>query len=499
MKKSKRWPWILAAVLVFLILGGAGTVYGLGVYRYSECFLRGTIINGVDCGDKKPAEVSAILDSRLQNYTLEVSGRNPENPAENTVIGVIRPEDVELHRKDTDQLVGKIFAEQNAFRWVEMLWKDGRSYEFDQDVVFDEALLKKVMEGWDACGEERTIAPKDASISEYSPEENAYHLLSEEAGTKMNPEKALPVIGDALCALEAKVDVESTGCYNEPAVTLKDRALNETVETANKWLSAKISYDWYGTEITVGPEELNQWVSIEDEKPCLDEEAVAEFVQEKAKEADPNGHYYTFRTTLGVDVNLKCITGWTTDCEKEAQELSELIRQGADVEEREPVSATHNYVQFRNGVGNSYVEVDITNQHVYLYYKGQLIIDSDCVTGDVASGNATPEGIFALKFKERDRVLVGPDYESFVSYWMPYYRGYGLHDATWRRVFGGQIYLNNGSHGCVNLPTETAQTLYNSIGTGYPVVCYYYPEGQNPAEQPQEEGPVEENEIRGQW
>lgn len=490
----------MITVFLLVILGGVGAVYGMGVKRYSRCFLRGTFINGMDCGGLEPVEVCAILDSRLQGYVLEVRGRDPEDPEEDLVIGVIRPEDIDLHWKNTEEFVNHVFSAQNAVRWYEMFWEDNRNYGFEPAAEFDSELLKEVVQGWDACGRDKTIAPQDARLSEYSIEENAYRLLPEVPGTQMDQEKALSVISSALSALADSVDVEAAGCYDEPTVTREDPALNEIVDTLNRWLSAEIRYDWYGTEITVGREELSRWIGIADGKPRLDEEAVAAFVQEKAAESDPNGHYYTFRTTLGVDMDLKCITGWTTDCEKEAQELSELIRRGESAD-REPVSATHNYVQFRNGVGNSYVEVDISNQHVYLYHKGQLIIESDCVTGDMASGRRTPAGIFALKFKERDRLLVGADYADFVSYWMPYYRGYGLHDATWRSVFGGQIYLDNGSHGCVNLPTETAETIYNYIGTGYPVVCYYYPEGQNPAEKTAEEqaqGPVEENEIHGQ-
>ena len=55
-----------------------------------------------------------------------------------------------------------------------------------------------------------------------------------------------------------------------------------------------------------------------------------------------------------------------------------------------------------------------------------------------------------------------------------------MHDATWRRTFGGSIYLNNGSHGCVNLPKKIAAKIYDCVETGFPVICYYYPQGKNP-------------------
>jgi lipoprotein-anchoring transpeptidase ErfK/SrfK len=58
----------------------------------------------------------------------------------------------------------------------------------------------------------------------------------------------------------------------------------------------------------------------------------------------------------------------------------------------------------------------------------------------------------------------------FVQYWMPFYQGFGLHDASWRNGnFGGQDYYYGGSHGCVNLPLATAEFLYNWADIGTPV------------------------------
>ena len=75
----------------------------------------------------------------------------------------------------------------------------------------------------------------------------------------------------------------------------------------------------------------------------------------------------------------------------------------------------------------------------------------------------------------RDRspdVLNGPGYSSYVEYWMAFNGNIGLHDANWRNEFGGSIYRSNGSHGCVNLPTEAAKLIYETVSYGYPVVCY---------------------------
>ncbi len=69
-------------------------------------------------------------------------------------------------------------------------------------------------------------------------------------------------------------------------------------------------------------------------------------------------------------------------------------------------------------------------------------------------------------------MLIGDDYETPVTYWMPFIGelGIGFHDASWRSSFGGDIYKNSGSHGCVNLPVSAAEQLFNIVYDGMPVI-----------------------------
>ena len=476
---KKKWLLFFLIGNLVLILGAVGVIYGYGVNRYRSCFLRGTCINGLDCSDMEPDAVCAILDSQIQDYVLEVMGRDPENPESIALLGTISPKDISMHRKDTDQLVREIFSKQNPYLWFEMFWKEGSSYEFEQEITFEKEELKNYLASWEAYGDTGIVEPKDAYMSDYLPEENAYRVIPDTRGSKMDSVKTIPAIENALYAMEKQVDIEDTGCYADAKVRVDDQKLNDLADQVNSMLATTINYNWYGTEFTVGREEMSKWVSLVDGQPTLDEEAVREFVNNAKKEYDPKGKTYVFHTSLGADVKLKVKSGWVSDAEKEGEELIRMIREGA-VTERHPASSTEDYVFFDGTVGDSYAEVDLTNQHMYFYYQGELVLESDFVSGDVATGHATPEGIFAVTFKEKDRILRGPDYESFVHYWMPFYGGYGMHDAMWRRVFGGSIFLENGSHGCVNLPLKNAEKIYGYVEKGFPVVCYYYPTGKNP-------------------
>lgn len=130
-------------------------------------------------------------------------------------------------------------------------------------------------------------------------------------------------------------------------------------------------------------------------------------------------------------------------------------------------------VRGKNDIGDTYIEVDMTNQHLYYYEKAKLVFDTSVVTGNMRRGNDTPEGVNFVYQKQTNRILRGPNYASFVKYWMPVYKGIGIHDANWRDEFGGDIYMTNGSHGCVNVPSEKTAELFDMIEVGTPVIMYY--------------------------
>lgn len=124
-------------------------------------------------------------------------------------------------------------------------------------------------------------------------------------------------------------------------------------------------------------------------------------------------------------------------------------------------------------VGNTYVEIDISSQHLYYYENLELKFESDVVTGNTRLGHNTPTGVYYLRARATNQTLTGANYASFVSYWMPFIgNSIGMHDATWRSSFGGNIYTYNGSHGCVNMPKAKAAALFNMIKTGTPVIVH---------------------------
>jgi len=118
------------------------------------------------------------------------------------------------------------------------------------------------------------------------------------------------------------------------------------------------------------------------------------------------------------------------------------------------------------------LEIDLTKQYLWFYKNGTLITKGSVVTGNVSSNHTTPPGTYKLTYKQKDAVLRGPGYAAPVTYWMPFNGGIGLHDASWRAAFGGEIYKTNGSHGCINAPYQVAEAVFKNIEAGVPVICY---------------------------
>ena len=118
----------------------------------------------------------------------------------------------------------------------------------------------------------------------------------------------------------------------------------------------------------------------------------------------------------------------------------------------------------------TYVRVSISKQKLEYYENKKLVLSTPITSG---RNNNTKTGNFKIVSKARNTELIGEDYVSFVQYWMGYGGGYGLHDASWRSRFGTSDYTINGSHGCINMPTDAARKLYSMIEIGTPVYIRY--------------------------
>jgi len=474
-KKGRLKKAILA--LVFNIVLASIVIYYCNIANYYQThFFPHTYINGFDCSNVDVETVAIWLESQAREYSIELIGRNQKGSRES--FGVLEAKEFGLTLIDAEGAISEILEQQNELLWITTLKEKRRSYNLVQGTTFDKEMLKETLYRIKGLQKENMLSPTDAYISEYSEEKHSYEIIPETKGNLVDMEMVVDAVHNAILKKDEAVDLEELGCYLSAEITSDHEKLQKSVKTVNQWLQTDITYDWNGNKVHLATDEIEEWISWtkgEFPEPRLDEDAVAEFVENQAKEYDTYGKNRKFVTSLGVELSLPSgAYGWKTDCENEAKELTELIYQGS-VENREPVYLKKAAAKGSNDIGSSYVEADLTYQHLYLYQNGVLMLETDFVSGDMnVAGNITPPGVFGLTYKTTNAVLRGADYETPVNYWMPFHGNFGMHDATWRSEFGGTIYLTNGSHGCINLPLDKAAAIYHYVSTGFPVICYYY-------------------------
>ncbi len=460
-KKALAKKLAITALVVVLLLA-AGTYAAIAVY-FEDHFFYHTTIGGEDYSYMTPVEAEYLIYERLSGYSLEITGRED-------ICDVILPDEIDMQYIFGDSLI-QIMREQKPAFWISGFFK-GYDYELPRIAHYDKEALEQKINGLAFFRRENIRAPRDAYIT-YEEEEGQYVIMDARPGTEVIKEKAKEKIEEALLTLHADLDLEESGCYKEADMDEGDEHLRAALEQANRYVSARIVYDWNGNEVLVDGETIRKWMSVEKDKVELDEDAVGEFVEEQSEEYDTYGKSKVFETTDGREIDLNNgVFGWLTDQEAEASELVKAIKNGENIE-KQPVHSEKEPESWQVVIDDTYVEIDLGEQHLYLYVEGEIVLESDFVSGNASRGWSTPAGVFGLTYKTRNAVLRGADYATPVSYWMPFNGNIGMHDATWRSSFGGEIYRTNGSHGCINLPYEKAKIIYEYVYTGFPVVCYY--------------------------
>lgn len=453
--------------IVLLIAAGVVAVLAIvylaiGFYFRSHFWFR-TTINGVDCSGMTVEEVEEIITAEIEKYQLEILERGGETETiEGPEIGL---------KPVFDGSIQESLEARSGFAWIVSLFRN-TDIELETMVSYDEESFRETLAGLACFQPENVENPEDAYLSEYQPGVG-YEIVPEVEGTLLNKTLVEKLVGGAVTNLQGSVSLEEGGCYEEPEVRQDDSGLVALQEEMNSYVSAEITYEFGSSTEVVDGTLIQQWLSVsEDLQAVLDEEKAAAYIESLAEKYDTYGKARKFATSYGATVTLsRNEYGWRLDQEEETAQLLADIREGNTVT-REPAYSKTARSHGSEDYGGTHVEVNLTAQHLYFYKNGSLVVESDFVSGDISEGNGTRLGAFSLYYKQRDAILKGRDYRTPVDFWMPFDGGIGLHDATWRKEFGGNIYKTNGSHGCVNLPYSVAKTIFENIQAGDAIFVY---------------------------
>ena len=462
------------AVKIAAVCGGVVVLVGAvggGLYwheslKYQTCFLPGTIVDGMDVTGKTASEVEDAITEQLKGYTLTINGREELSES-------ITGESVGLYAEFDDTLE-KAVAAQKPMDWGKYRFgKAVNKVNTDALLHYSSEMLDEAVAGLSCMDKENMREPQDARISDYDSATGSYTIIKEDEGTELLEDKVKEAVASAIMSLSENVNLEEQGCYLSPSVTSEDEALKTACESMNRYVGAKITYKFGDRSETLSGNEIHNWLTVNGTSVGVSETKAAEYVKNLASAYNTAYKPKTLKTSYGKNVTITTGSyGWKIDQTKETAALMSLIKNGEQTS-REPEYSQKAASRSGNDYGNTYVEINLTAQHLYFYVDGKLLVQSDFVSGNAAKGWSTPAGAYALTYKQRNATLKGQGYATPVSYWMPFNGGIGLHDANWRKTFGGTIYKNKGSHGCINLPPAVAKTIYENISAGDPVLCYH--------------------------
>ena len=460
-----------AGIIVGAILGGLLVIYlGVGIF-YEFHFFPGSTVNGVNSSSASLTRVKERIRAQVDGYEISIIERSGN-------ISTLDSREIGLTVDTETGAIEDLLKKQNGLGWLPAIFNH-RDYVSESLVSVDRQTLETSLRNLPLMKDSHQTKTENASIafdgSRFVVEKEVY-------GTELNESAFIDYMYDAIISLHKTVDLDQEKVYVQPTVLSDDATLNAEAETLNESLEMTVTYD---TGDVVDASLIEKWISVGDNGEVVyDEAAIGEYVQDLASRVDTVGTVRTFTATGGSTVSVEGGTyGWKVDVEGETAQLIEDLKAGKDVSRDivyESKGASHNGVDW----GNSFVEVDIDRQHVWLYVDGSLVVQSDCVTGNLKRNKGTHTGAWAMEYKQANRILKGGEEEVEVKYWMPFYAGEGLHDAWWKKSFGGDQYIDDGSHGCVNLPSSVAKTIFENVEAGFPIIIYASSGNYNPTPNP---------------
>jgi len=469
-KRPKKALWISLACVVGVLLVA---YFGLAIFFMSH-FSFNTDINGINGAFMTVDQVNNALYDQVDSYRLEIDARNNN-------VAYIKGSDVDLSYVDDGQ-VQELLDAQNVFQWPLYLFVPSASAHAHANVELSEDKLNAAISGIPFMDPAQMKAPQDAYL-EYVPP--SYQVHAEDQGTTLDQQLTHNAIEAAMTSTQSSINLDDAGCYLKPTVLSNSSTLNEWRGLYNKYVAFSITYtfDDGTTEVIDGREAIN-WITIGETQPGeLNYDDVVAWVNDFADRHDTLGKDRTIVNGYGEEKTVQGggDYGWQIDRDAEVQAIIDDCRNHT-AEVREPYYITRGASTSAQDWGTTYIEVDLTDQHMWYFENSQLMMESDVVTGQPDGVHNTPPGVYYILTKESPSILVGellpatgePEYRTQVSFWMPFTTlGHGFHDATWQPWFGGNRYTFAGSHGCVNMPYDAAGQLYSLISVGCPVVIHY--------------------------
>lgn len=465
-----------AGKAIAAIAAGLAVVYVGGSVYFMSHFLPNTKVGNYDASGLTVDELAQQITNASENYQLNVTGDNFTFAVDGSDID---------YSSDGTAFAESAKSQFNAWAWPVLIAGE-HDYNVTEGVTFDSDKLNTLVSQAVDDFNSTATAPVNATLK-YDSNSKQFSIVDAQGGTTLNKDSVEAVASEAVSNASSQATLDESD-LEQPTITADSQSLKDSLQKANELAGQDLTLTYNGTTIaTVSSDQFASWFTVDDSGNVSgDLDAITTWAQgDFSKQYDTVG---TTRTYTRPDGKQFTVTGgeygWVVDGANLAQNIVAAIQQNSTTAEVPMKSTAVNWVQGGQDWGARYIDCDLTEQHARMYDEsGNLIWESDIVSGDPTDDHSTPEGVYVINSnKGMNQTLKGldengdgqPDYTSQVTYWMPFVDNLvAFHDASWRSSFGGTIYSGNGSHGCVNLPTSAAATLYQLTQVGDVVVVHY--------------------------
>ena len=432
-------------------------------------FFINTEINGHDFSGKSVSAVEDYMKEQVKDYQLEILEKDDQSD-------LIDGDAISLTYKKSNEIKEAV-KKQNGFLWPKAFF-DKNSQKVTVNVSYDTDALNTLIADLKPVTVEQT--QPISAMPKFDGEK--FTVEPEVYGTAVNMEILTEKIHEYITEFKPALNMQKEGCYAEPKYTADSKEVQAACDTMNTYCKASITYTM-GENVVVDKTLISEWLSVdEDMNVTFNTDAVRTWLTEFGDTYDTQGTTRTITTPTGKTTEVSGGDyGWSIDEDAEFEALTNSIKNGETVT-KEPAYYQTAAVHGAQDWGTTYLEVDLSAQHMWYIIDGGVALETDVVTGEPIPAKITPTGVYSILEMSQNETLVGeidpstgePEYRTPVAYWMRVtWSGIGFHDATWQPAFGGSLYQDGlGSHGCINMPLDQAASLYSMLSTGTPVIIH---------------------------
>lgn len=425
---------------------------------FSNRFLPSTVINGEDCSNKKVSEVTEIMRKRIEGYNLSIVNNG-------ITVDELYGNDINLEFGDMDKVLQDICKHQKKVSWLKGVVFSSDPINTGEGLKYDTNVLNQFINSTLVLGMESTTKSVDAKLTY---KDGKYIITPAVYGNEINKLAVENTIRGAVNSLNASIDINKADCFIKPRLTEDNEVLIDSCKKANKLIKNKIELNVTDDLFEIPVDIKKDWLTVDEEGTLIfDKTAFAKYEDRVDKSYSSNEEVREFKTFHGDTVKVTGGDyGTAINRTKFEADVEEAMLGGHNSKVKVKFAVTN------KEIGDSYIEVDLSNQMLCMYVKGEQKLCTPVITGKDDDDHRTPEGVYRLKSKTNNGSVAENGENKSVKYWMSINGVIGICDASWKDMFGGDSYKKDGSEGSIYMLEDDAKIVYENCFANMPIVCY---------------------------